>query len=105
MRIAGFSVSCGTAPALRGDAVLGVLCTLALLAPALPAHAGGLELLPGGTRSVARGGAVAARPEDAMGLLHNPAGLAYLSEDNFTIDLDFALHSMCVDPYGYYGWG
>jgi long-subunit fatty acid transport protein len=92
MRIAGFSS-------------LGVLCTLAVLTAPSPVRAGGLELLPGGTRSLARGGAVAARPEDAMGLLHNPAGLAYLSGDQMTMDLDFALAEMCVDLYGYYGWG
>lgn len=92
MRIAGFSS-------------LAVLCTLAMLLAPVSVRAGGLELLPGGTRSVARGGAVAARPEDAVGLLHNPAGLAYLKGDQLTFDLDFALREMCVDPYGYYGWG
>ena len=92
MRIAGFST-------------LGVLCTLVMLSAPRSVRAGGLELLPGGTRSVARGGAVAARPEDAVGLLHNPAGLAYLKGDQLTFDLDFALREMCVDPYGFYGWG
>lgn len=74
------------------------------LAPS-PAHAGGLELLPGGSRSLMRGGAVAARPEDPMVLLHNPAGLAALSGDRVMLNIDVTLHSMCFDPYGYYGWG
>jgi hypothetical protein len=90
---------------IAGLSSLGVLYTLAALSVPAPVRAGGLELLPGGTRSVARGGAVAARPEDAMGLLHNPAGLAYLSGDQMTIDVDFAHGQMCVDLYGYYGWG
>ena len=81
-------------------------CTLALLlAVPLTARAGGLELLPGGTASVMRGGAVAARPEDATAMLHNPAGLAFLKGNQITFDLDFAISKLCFDPYGYYGWG
>jgi len=41
-----------------------------------PARASGLQLMPGGAKSVARGGAVAARPDDPMLLLNDPAGLA-----------------------------
>jgi hypothetical protein len=80
------------------------VCAL-LLVPAGRARANGLELLPGGTRSVARGGAVAARPEDPMAMIHNPAGLAFMPDDQFMLDVDIALHDMCVDLYGYYGWG
>jgi hypothetical protein len=69
------------------------------------AWAGGLELLPGGTQSVSRGGAVAARPSDPMVLLHNPAGLTRLAGDQILLDVDVPLHRMCVNPYGYYGWG
>jgi hypothetical protein len=70
------------------------------------ASAGGLELLPPGARSVARGGAVAARPEDPMALLHNPAGLAFLPRGSQAIaGVDTPFHRMCVQPYGYYGWG
>jgi hypothetical protein len=68
-------------------------------------RAGGYELLPGGTQSVARGGAVAARPEDATLLAHNPAGLALLSGNQLMLNYDLPLHQMCEDPYGYYGWG
>ncbi len=70
-----------------------------------PALAGGSELLPGGTRAAARGGAVAARPDNPMTLLHNPAGLALLPGQQILLDTDIAFHDMCVDPYGYYGWG
>src|SRR5215204_5814392 len=65
----------------------------------------GLELMPGGTRSVARGGAVIARNEDPMVLTHDPAGLAMLNGNQVMLDLDFPIHDMCVDPSGYYGWG
>ncbi len=82
------------------------LVVLALVA-AWPgtAAAGGLELLPGGTRSVGRGGAVAARPMDPMVMLHNPAGLTELSGEQVMLHIDTPIHSMCVDPYGFYGWG
>lgn len=83
------------------------LATLALssLLGAPTASAAGLELLPGGTRSIARGGATAAQPADAMLLLQNPAGMAYLDGNHLMLDIDVPLHDMCVDPYGYYGWG
>jgi hypothetical protein len=69
------------------------------------ALAGGLELLPGGTHSVGRGGAIAARPSNPMTVLQNPAGLAFLAGDQLMLDFDTAFHSMCFEPYGYYGWG
>lgn len=84
------------------------LCLTALAVPfavARSVHANGLELLPGGTRSVARGGAVAARPEDPMAIIHNPAGLSFMPDDQFMINVDVPIHDMCVDLYGYYGWG
>jgi hypothetical protein len=69
------------------------------------ASAGGTELLPGGTRSVARAGAVAARADTPLTVLHNPAGLALLPGHQILLDTDITFHDMCVDPYGYYGWG
>jgi hypothetical protein len=69
------------------------------------ARAGGLELLPGGTHSVGRAGAIAARPSNPMTVLQNPAGLADLAGDQLVLDFDSAFHSMCFEPYGYYGWG
>ena len=85
--------------------VLSIALTSLLLGGAQVALAGGLELLPPGARSVARGGAVAARPEDPMALLHNPAGLAYLKGSQAILGVDTPFHRMCVQPYGYYGWG
>jgi hypothetical protein len=79
---------------------------ISLLTISGAAAAGGLDLLPPGTRSVARGGAVAARPEDPMTLVHNPAGLAFLPDGKqVQIGIDAPFSSMCVQPYGYYGWG
>jgi len=68
-------------------------------------HAGGMELLPGGTKSAARGGASAARADDPMTLLRNPAGMVLLPDVQFLINTDIPFLDMCVDPYGYYGWG
>jgi long-subunit fatty acid transport protein len=76
-----------------------------ILCAAGPALANGLQLLPGGTESVGRGGAVAARPVDGMALIQNPAGLAFISGQQLMLEVDFPTHHMCVDPYGYYGWG
>ncbi|HVU06158.1 MAG TPA: hypothetical protein VHE30_30615 [Polyangiaceae bacterium] len=69
------------------------------------ALAAGTELLPGGNQSVARGGAVAARAEDPMVLANDPAGLALLEGNQIILDLVTPIPHMCVDPYGYYGWG
>jgi len=84
---------------------LAALAAFSIIALPSAVHAGGVELLPGGSRSVMRGGAVLARPEDAMVLVHNPAGLTSLHGDSFLFNLELSLHSMCFDPYGYYGWG
>lgn len=76
-----------------------------ILCVAGPALANGLQLLPGGTEAVSRGGAVAARPVDGMALIQNPAGLAFISGQQIMLDIDMPMHHMCMDPYGYYGWG
>ena len=59
----------------------------------------------GGTRALSRGGAVAARAEDPMVLLYNPAGLADIQGKQIIFSLDMPFRSACVQPYGYYGWG
>jgi hypothetical protein len=82
--------------------LLGVVLLLA--SPRL-ARAGGLELLPGGTRSLMRAGAVGASPSDPMTLIQNPAGLALLPDNQFLLEFDVPFHTMCADLYGYYGWG
>jgi hypothetical protein len=88
----------------RGVAALG-LGALALLW-ARGALAVGLEVLPeGGARSVSRGGAVAAKPEDPMAISANPAGLAFLEGHQVVMGADLAVNNLCVKPYGYYGWG
>src|SRR5262245_61372373 len=74
------------------------------LCPAV-ARANGTTLMPGGAASVSRGGAVAARPEDPTAIATNPAGLAFLPDNQVIINLDTPFQRMCVDPYGYYGWG
>lgn len=92
----------------QGTALAALAAFSVLVAPLLApstVHAGGLELLPGGSRSLMRGGAVLARPEDPMVLIHNPAGLTALRGDRVMLNIEVTLHSMCFDPYGYYGWG
>lgn len=79
--------------------------SIALAVGASRVRAGGYELLPGGTQSAARGGAVAARPENAMALLQNPAGLSLLSGQQVLLNVDLPIQKMCFDAYGYYGWG
>lgn len=81
------------------------LCTVMVLHAPKLAHAGGLEVSPGGTYAASRGGAAAASPVDAMAMLHNPAALALLPSDQFMLNLDTTFYKMCVEPYGYYGWG
>ncbi|MBM4361929.1 MAG: hypothetical protein FJ104_04560, partial [Deltaproteobacteria bacterium] len=82
-----------------------LLALLAVGAPAGRARAAGLEVVPGGNQSVARGGANLARAEDATSLARDPAGLAFLEGSSLLLDVNVPLYSMCVDPYGYYGWG
>jgi hypothetical protein len=85
-----------------------LLALSALLLPfatARIARANGLELLPGGTQSVSRGGAVAARAENPMTLSIDPAGMALLSGNQLLLNVDVPVHDMCFDAYGYYGWG
>ncbi|MBN1654509.1 MAG: hypothetical protein JXA30_12125 [Deltaproteobacteria bacterium] len=76
-----------------------------VLSIALSVKAGGMELLPGGSKAAARGGASAARPDDPMTLLLNPAGMALIPGVQLLINTDIPFLDMCVDPYGYYGWG
>jgi hypothetical protein len=77
---------------------------LAALFPAV-ARANGTTLMPGGAASVSRGGATAARPEDPTAIATDAAGLAMLPGNQFLFNLDTPFQRMCVDPYGYYGWG
>jgi hypothetical protein len=51
-----------------------------------------------------RGGAVAARADDPMVLMYNPAGLVELRGTQLMLNANLALMNACVDPIGYYGW-
>lgn len=84
--------------------VLLALLGCALILPR-KSYAEGEILMPGGAAGVMRGGAIAAKPLDAMTLLHNPAGLTALDGHQGHYGLDFTVDSICVQPYGYYGWG
>jgi hypothetical protein len=85
--------------------VQSTLLAIAIACLAGAAHANGTTLMPGGTASVGRGGAIAARPEDPTAMGTNPAGLAFLPGQRFMVDVNAVVQKMCVDPYGYYGWG
>jgi hypothetical protein len=87
------------AAAVNIAALIGVLCC----APSVRAEGG--TLMPGGSLAVARAGAVAADPSDAMTLLHNPAGLTQLRDHQGHYGVDIAIDALCVQRYGYYGWG
>jgi hypothetical protein len=69
------------------------------------AHAGGLEYAGAGTQALGRAGAVAARADDPMVLMYNPAGLVELRGTQLMLNANLALMNACVDPIGYYGWG
>jgi long-subunit fatty acid transport protein len=90
----------GVRGALRGAAWSAIIFLAA-------AHAGaeGRTFNPGGTKALARGGAVVARPDDALALHHNPAGLAFLEGTQLYVGADVPFYSACVEPIGYYGWG
>ena len=82
--------------------ILYVASTLALTTLA---HAEGETLMPGGSQAISRGGAVVARASDAMSLLHNPASLTDLKGHHAHYGVDLEIDALCVQPYGYYGWG
>jgi hypothetical protein len=68
-------------------------------------RADGETMMPGGAQSIGRSGATAARPTDNMAMLQNPAGLVDLADNQFMLQFDSVYDRVCVDPYGYYGWG
>jgi long-subunit fatty acid transport protein len=85
--------------------VSAVLCAALALSTTSARAQQGIVFNTGGTRALSRGGAVAARAEDPMVLLYNPAGLADIQGKQILFSLDMPFHSACVQPYGYYGWG
>lgn len=68
-------------------------------------RAGGLEFSGAGVHGLSRGGAVAARTNDAMALRYNPAGLVEVHGSQVIMEMQLSLLDACVDPIGYYGWG
>lgn len=73
------------------------------LAPGSVARAGGFELMPIGTRPLGRGGAFAARADDALAMFYNPAMLADL--DDFVqlhLSAGLAVWDACVQRSGTY---
>jgi hypothetical protein len=66
------------------------------------AYASGLEIPEGGALGLARGGAVIARPTDALALMYNPAGMVALPGAQFTLGSNFGSFSQCVQRYGNY---
>jgi hypothetical protein len=66
-------------------------------------HAGGFEFSGAGTRPLGRGGAFAARADDGMALLYNPAMIADLPDTQITLNAGLAIWSACVQRSGHYG--
>lgn len=67
------------------------------------ARAGGFEFSGAGTRPLGRGGAFAARADDALALLYNPAMLADLPDSQIHLSAGVGLLDACVQRTGTYG--
>ena len=67
------------------------------------ARAGGVELPSAGTRALGRGGAAAARADDPMTLLFNPAGLARTPGIQLSLQTHLIFYSACFQRFGTYG--
>jgi len=65
---------------------------------AATARAGGFEYVGPGAQALGRGGAVAARADDPMVLLYNPAGLVELRGFQLLVDVNASLTHTCVGP-------
>jgi len=90
---------------MRRAQLVAVCCAVVYALIPNRAFAGGAEIATGGARGLGRGGANAVSVNDPMALLYNPAALANLSTGQFLFGFDTVFHDVCVDPYGYYGWG
>jgi hypothetical protein len=69
------------------------------------ARAGGFELTAAGTRALGRGGAFAARADDGMALVYNPAMLADLPDSQILLNLHLSFWDACVQRPGTYADG
>ena len=90
-----------------GAWLVGVAVALALASLPTRVSAGGFEVAGAGTRPLGRGGAFAARADDGMALLLNPAMMADLGEHQLMINVHLALWDACVQRPGTYmdGYG
>ena len=79
------------------------IATLFLLVCITPsAYAGGVEFPAAGTNALGRGGAVHARPGNAMALLYNPANLAAESGMQLSLQTHLTFYKACLDRTGTY---
>lgn len=86
---------------VSGICVTACLLALSSVAPSTAA-AGGFELSGAGTRPLGRGGAFAARADDGLALLYNPAMLADLTESQITLNAGLSIWDACVARSGTY---
>ncbi len=86
---------------VSGLCVTACLLALSSVAPSA-ALAGGFELSGAGTRPLGRGGAFAARADDGLALLYNPAMLADLTESQITLNAGLSIWDACVARNGTY---
>ncbi|MSP16583.1 MAG: hypothetical protein EXR73_08245 [Myxococcales bacterium] len=80
---------------------LGLPAALAASLPVL-VHAGGAYVGDSGSRAQARAGAVVARADDPMAILHNPAGLVNLGHKEASVGANFVHHRQSFARDGSY---
>jgi hypothetical protein len=66
------------------------------------ARASGLEIPEGGALGLGRGGAVVARPTDAMAVTYNPAGMLGLAGAQLSLGSNLGTFTQCFQRYGNY---
>jgi len=71
--------------------------TLTVVGTAAPVRAGGYEFPGDGARAIGRGGAFAARADDPMAVVVNPAGLASMPGTQLWVSSHFAFAKDCFD--------
>jgi hypothetical protein len=78
------------------------LVALISVASASNAGASGLEIPEGGALGLGRGGAVVARPSDAMAIAYNPAGMLGLAGAQLSLGSNLGSFTQCFQRYGTY---
>jgi len=79
------------------------LLGLACVSVSATAYAGGIEYVGRGPRALGRGGAFAARADDPMAILYNPAALSDLEGPQVMFNVQNAFYDACVTREGTYG--